>query len=190
MFSISLLLLSTQVVPALAGPPLLETINPTLITSSANIGPSPLNLTALREADASARASSTSDVHSVDSSHVSILSPPRHATTLRIKIGPTPRSDIYYRNTTGGEIQDVEYSVPGTQTTLHMSFRQDRPLHRRSLGGYLLLMQDEVQGHINASGDGWLLPEDDPYRRDWPGPCSGTLNLIFGLIGLCKVFTS
>lgn len=50
-----------------------------------------------------------------------------------------------------------------------MSFRQDRPLDRKSLGGFLLLMRDEVQTHISESGDGSLLPQDDPYRRDWPG---------------------
>lgn len=58
-----------------------------------------------------------------------------------------------------------------------MSFRQDRPLHRRSLGGYLLLMQDQIQAHIDTSGDGWLLPQDDPYQRDWPSSSSRTLNL-------------
>ncbi|CAD6576633.1 MAG: hypothetical protein ASARMPREDX12_007954 [Alectoria sarmentosa] len=102
------------------------------------------------EADASARVASLEDIQSVDSSHVSLLTPQRHASAFR-------------------EIEDVEYTVPGTQTTLHFSFREDRPLHRRSIGGYLLLMQDEVQVHINASGDGWLLPEDDPYQRKWPG---------------------
>lgn len=154
MFSIPLLLLllSTQIVAASAAP-LLETISPTLVTSHANSGASPLNATALSDADASAQASLLADVHSIDSSHLLVLSPPRHAT----------------RNTTIGEIEDVEYNVPGTQTTLHMSFRQNRPIERRSLGGFLLLMRDEIQAHISASGDGPLLPEDDPYRRDWPG---------------------
>ena len=58
-----------------------------------------------------------------------------------------------------------------------MTFRQDRPLHRRSLGGYLLLMQDQIVAHINTSGDGWLLPQDDPYKRDWPSSSPRTLNL-------------
>lgn len=170
MFSIPLLLLllSTQIVAASAAP-LLETISPTLVTSHANSGASPLNATALSDADASAQASLLADVHSIDSSHLLVLSPPRHATRYhQNQINPIP-SDICDRNTTIGEIEDVEYNVPGTQTTLHMSFRQNRPIERRSLGGFLLLMRDEIQAHISASGDGPLLPEDDPYRRDWPG---------------------
>lgn len=149
MFPISLLQF-TQIVAVLAAPPLLETVNPTLVASNVNIGASPLNATVLREADASAQALSLAGVHNIHSSHASsVLSPPR--------------------NTTVGEIQDVEYNVPGTQTTLHMSFREDRRFHRRSLGGYLLLVQDQIEAHINESGDGWLLPQDDPYRRNWQG---------------------
>lgn len=68
-----------------------------------------------------------------------------------------------------GKIEDVEYLVPGTQTALRISFREDRPLQRRDLGAYLLLIQDQIRAHISASGDGWLLPADDPYRRQWPG---------------------
>lgn len=188
MFSILPLLVSTQVVAALAAP-LLETINPALVTSNVHFGTSFLNSTALMEADASARVTSLADVQSVDSSHVSLLTPQRHASACRIQFNSNPVSDSYHRNTTIGEIEDVEYTVPGTQTTLHVSFREDRPLHRRSMGGYLLLIQDEVQAHINASGDGWLLPEDDPYQRKWPGSYSGTLNLISQLIGVCKDFT-
>lgn len=189
MFSIPLLLLllSTQIVAASAAP-LLETISPTLVTSHANSGASPLNATALSDADASAQASLLADVHSIDSSHLLVLSPPRHATRYhQNQINPIP-SDICDRNTTIGEIEDVEYNVPGTQTTLHMSFRQNRPIERRSLGGFLLLMRDEIQAHISASGDGPLLPEDDPYRRDWPGLYLATLNLIPSLIGAWKGF--
>lgn len=171
MFSTPLLLLPVQMLAALAAPPLLETINPTLVASSVNIGASPLNSTALREV--SAQALSLAGAHSIPPPHVSVLSPPR--------------------NTTVGEIEDVEYHVPGTQTTLHMSFRQDRPLHRKSLGGYLLIMQDQVQAHISASGDGWLLPKDDPYRRDWPDfyfiakssplpPVEGVPHLTYGIM--------
>ena len=70
-----------------------------------------------------------------------------------------------------------------------MRFRQDRPLEKKSLGGYLLLIQDELQAHLSTSGDGWLLPEGDPYKRDWPGSYSGTaLRLISWLIGVCKGF--
>lgn len=105
-------------------------------------------------------------------------------------MNPINRSNIYYRNATMGEIEDVEFTVPGTQTNLHVSFRQDRPLEKRGLGGYLLLLEDEFQRHISTSGDGWLLPEDDPYKKDWPGSYSGTLRLISWLIGVCKVFTS
>ena len=92
---------------------------------------------------------------------------------------------MFHRNTTVGDIKDVEYTVPGTQTTLHISFRQDRPLHRRAFGGYLLLMRDEVQAHLSASGDGWLLPADDPYKRNWTGPYPEALNLIAWLIDGC-----
>lgn len=77
-----------------------------------------------------------------------------------------------------GDIEDVDYTVPGTQTTLYMSFRQDRPLHRRVIGGYLLLMLEHVQAQIITLGDGRLLPEDDPYQRNWPGSYSEPLNLI------------
>lgn len=87
-----LLLLSTQTVPALTAllvPPLLETINPTLVTNRVDIGASPLNSTALRDADASAQASSLADVHNVDSSHLSVLSPPRHATTMKTEPIPS-----------------------------------------------------------------------------------------------------
>ena len=81
MFSV-LLLLSIRIVAALAAP-LLETINPTLLTSSANIDPSPLNSTALKEADALAQALSLAGADSTQSSHVSTLSPPRHVASIK-----------------------------------------------------------------------------------------------------------
>ena len=172
MFSIPplllLLLLSTQTVAALEA---LETINPTLVTNRVNVGASPLNSTALRDADASAQASSLADGHHVDSSHPSVLSPPRHANHYENpnQSRPIPASDTCSRNTTIGAIENVEYKVPGTEITLRMSFRRDRPIERKAMGGFLLLMRDQVQAHISASGDGSLLPQDDPYRRNWPG---------------------
>ena len=83
MFSGPLLILSIKIVVALAASPLLEIIRPALVASSVNIGASPLNSTALREADASARALSQAGVHNTQSSHVSVLSPPKHATTIK-----------------------------------------------------------------------------------------------------------
>ena len=88
------------------------------------------------------------------------------------------------RNTTTGEIKHVEYAVPGTETTVHMRFRQDRPLLRKSLGGFLLLIQDEFLAHINAFGDGRLLPQDDPYLRNWPGSFFERLRSISWLISV------
>ena len=83
MFSGPLLILSIKIVVALAASPLLEIIHPALVASSVNIGASPLNSTALREADASARALSQAGVHNTQSSRVSVLGPPRHATTIK-----------------------------------------------------------------------------------------------------------
>lgn len=87
MFSTPLLLLPVQMLAALAAPPLLETINPTLVASSVNIGASPLNSTALREA--SAQALSLAGAHSIPPPHVSVLSPPRHAVTIKIILVPS-----------------------------------------------------------------------------------------------------
>ena len=91
MFSIPFLL-SFQIVAALAAPPLLETVNPTLVASNADIGASPLNSTALSETDASAaRALSLAGVHSVLPSHASsVLSTPRHATNHPDQSGSYP----------------------------------------------------------------------------------------------------
>ena len=101
---------------------------------------------------------------------------------------PSFHSDIYYRIITLQDIEEVEYTVPGTDTTLQIAFRQDRPMQRRSLGGYLVLMQDQIQEHISTSGDGWLLPADDPFGRSWPGSCSGTLKSILVANGFMQGF--
>ena len=161
MFLASLLLLSTHLVPSLAAPPLLQTINPASLTSSVN-----LNSTALKEADVSAQALT------LTSSHISALSSPRHVNPPS-KSPSIPTSlplTIHSRNTTTAtNIDDIVYHVPDTRTTIHIRFRQDRPLEKRGLGGFLLLMVDQVEAHITAAGDGWLLPQDDPFVRDWPG---------------------
>ena len=175
MLSLSLCLLSIKGMAALAFPLLLETINPNLVASSVNNGASTLNLTALGAADAPARASSSAEAPSVDYSRISVYRPPRHAHHQN-QIKPIPLSDLFFSKPTAGEIEDIEYTVPGTQTTLHISFRQDRPLHTSNLGAYFVLMLDQIQAHIDASGDTWLLPADDPYRRRWPGPYSGMLS--------------
>ena len=88
MFSIIFPLLSIQVVAASAVP-LLEVTSPTLIANGVNVEPSPLNLTALRLAEASAQAMSLASAQSVHSSHVSVLSPPRRASTIRIRLIPS-----------------------------------------------------------------------------------------------------
>ena len=177
MVFVSSFLLSVQIVAALAAP--LGIINPSSVAGSINIGPSPLNSTALTEADSLAEAMSVAALHSIQSSHVSPLSPSGHVNTLsKSNTMPFLHFDIYYRNITVQDIEDVEYTVPGTDTTLHMTFRQDRPLQRRSLGGYLILMQNQIEVHISTSHDGWLLPADDPYKRNWPGSCSGALKSV------------
>ncbi|KAM0795523.1 hypothetical protein BDR22DRAFT_894065 [Usnea florida] len=169
MFFLSSFLLSVQIVTVLTAAPL-GIINPPSVAGSNNISPSPLNSTALTEADSSAQAMSMAALHSIQSSRVSPLNPPGHVKTLsKSNSMPFLHSDIYYRNITLQDIEDVEYTVPGTDTTLHMTFRQDRPLQRRSLGGYLILMQDQIEEHISTSHDSWLLPADDPYKRNWPG---------------------
>ena len=83
MFSVSSFLLSIQIVAALAAPPL-GIINRSSVAGSINIGPSPLNSTALTEADSSAQAMSVAALHSIQSSHVSPLSPSRHV-NIKIK---------------------------------------------------------------------------------------------------------
>ena len=63
-----------------------------------------------------------------------------------------PSSDVCSRNITLRVVEDVEYTVPGTRTTLHMRFVPDRLLHRRRLRNYVLPMYDQVQAHFNATG--------------------------------------
>ena len=89
MFFILLPLLTIPIVAAIAVPVLLETIDPTLVASSVDVGVSPLNMTALRAADASARALSLADAQSVHSPNISIVSPPRHAGTIEIRLIPS-----------------------------------------------------------------------------------------------------
>lgn len=89
MFAILLPVLTIPIVAALAVPVLLETINPTLVAGSVDIGVSSLNMTALRAADASARALSLAGAQSVHSSNISVLSPPRHASTIKIRLIPS-----------------------------------------------------------------------------------------------------
>ena len=84
MFSTVLSLLSIQVVAALAVP-LLEVTSPTLIANGVNVDPSPLNLTALRLEEASAQAIPLASAQSGLSSHISVLSPPRRASTIQIR---------------------------------------------------------------------------------------------------------
>ena len=85
MFSVFLLLPSIQFVAALALP-LLEVTSPTLIANGVNADPSPLNLTALGLKESSAQALPLASAQSVHSSHVSVLSPPRRASTIFIRL--------------------------------------------------------------------------------------------------------
>lgn len=85
MFLTYLPLLSIQVVAALAIP-LLEVTSPTLIANGVNVDPSPLNLTTLRLEEASAQALTLESAQSVHSSPVSVLSPPRRASTIQIRL--------------------------------------------------------------------------------------------------------
>ena len=87
MFSTFLPLLSIQVVAALAVP-LLEVTSPTLIANAVNVDPSPLNLTALRLEEASAQALPQASAQSVYSSHDSVISPPRRASTIQVRLIP------------------------------------------------------------------------------------------------------
>ena len=89
MFFILLPLLTIPIVAAIAVPVLLETIDPTLVASSVDVGVSPLNMTALGAADTSARALSLADAQSVHSSDISIATPPRHAGTIKIRLIPS-----------------------------------------------------------------------------------------------------
>lgn len=68
---------------------------------------------------------------------------------------------------------DLTYLVPGTTTTLQLHFRLDRPIDRKLLGGYMLLMQDEIRTKTAALGPGGSarpLPTAlSPMMRQGPG---------------------
>ncbi|MCJ1456762.1 hypothetical protein MMC28_007127 [Mycoblastus sanguinarius] len=64
---------------------------------------------------------------------------------------------------------DEDYKVPGTETTIHVRFYQGRDLNITLLGGYIVLVQDELTAYLASHPDGWLRYEDEPYLKTAKG---------------------
>ena len=60
------------------------------------------------------------------------------------------------------------YHIPATRTTLHLDLLA-QPVEYQLLKRVLTRMSAQLREYMNAHGDGWLLPEDDPYTVSLPG---------------------
>lgn len=62
-----------------------------------------------------------------------------------------------------GEVEVHRLAVPGTTTVLTIFYCPGLPIDREFLGGTINRASLHMSSHLNAHGDGPLLPADDPY---------------------------